>query len=308
MLVGAHCSGGVKGSLDKAAAMGADAVQLFTQSPRTWRPPAPDPDSYARFRERRTETGIGAVFCHAIYLVNLAAPSDDFYEKSLTAMRSTMQVACAIEADGVVFHIGSHMGSGFEHGLERVLPAMEQVLALCSERTWLLMENSAGAGGTIGRSIEELAVLYERLDRHPRLGVCLDSCHAFVSGIDVTDPAAFDAALDELDEAIGIDRLRCLHVNDSKAPLGSNRDRHDNIGDGLIGEKLGVFLANPRLQGLPAILEVPGADGHGPNAEEIRKTREIHARWRKRQATRRARPARKSGSLGSRSGPRRTRG
>jgi deoxyribonuclease-4 len=165
---------------------------------------------------------------------------------------------------------------------------MERVLELCSERTWLLMENSAGAGGTIGRSIEELAVLYERLDRHPRLGVCIDSCHFFVSGVDVTDPVVLDAALDELDEAIGLDRLRCLHVNDSKAPLGSNRDRHDNIGDGLLGDKLGVFLANPRLQGLPAILEVPGADGHGPNADELRKTREIHKRWTRR-ATRRAR-------------------
>jgi deoxyribonuclease-4 len=266
MLIGAHCSGGVKGAIDKAVAIGADAVQLFTQSPRTWRPPAPDPDAYERFRERREESGIGPVFCHAIYLVNLAAPSDDFYEKSLTAMRSTMQVACAIEADGVVFHVGSHMGSGFE-----------QVLELCSDRTWLLMENSAGAGGTIGRSIEELGVLSERLDGHPRLGVCIDSCHFFVSGVDVTDAGTLDAALDELDEAIGLDRLRCLHVNDSKAPLGSNRDRHENIGEGLLGEKLGIFLGNARLQGLPAILEVPGRDNRGPDAEELRKTRELHA-------------------------------
>ena len=277
MLIGAHCSGGVKGAIDKAVAIGADAVQLFTQSPRTWRPPAPNPDAYERFRERREESGIGPVFCHAIYLVNLAAPSADFYEKSVTAMRSTMQVACAIEADGVVFHVGSHMGSGFEHGLERVLPAMEQVLELCSDRTWLLMENSAGAGGTIGRSIEELGTLYERLNRHPRLGVCIDSCHFFVSGVDVTDPRVLDAALDELDEAIGLDRLRCLHVNDSKAPFGSNRDRHENIGEGLIGEKLGVFLGNAKLQGLPAILEVPGKDDRGPDAEELRKARELHA-------------------------------
>jgi deoxyribonuclease-4 len=279
MLVGAHCSGGVKGAVDKAVSIGADAVQLFTQSPRAWRPPNPDQETYDRFRERREETGIGAVLCHAIYLVNLAAPNDDVFEKSLAAMRSTMQIASAIEADGVVFHVGSHMGSGFERALERVLPAMERVLELCSERTWLLMENSAGAGGTIGRSIEELATLFERLDRHPRLGVCLDSCHLFVSGIDVTDPKALDATIDELDGAIGLDRLRCLHVNDSKSPLGSNSDRHENIGEGLLGEQLGVFLSNARFQGLPAILEVAGADGHGPNADEIRKTREIHRRW-----------------------------
>jgi deoxyribonuclease IV len=155
---------------------------------------------------------------------------------------------------------------------------MEQVLALCSDTTWLLGENSAGAGGTIGRSIEELALLYERLDRHPRLGVCLDSCHLYVSGIDVTSPKALDALLDELDASIGLDRLRALHVNDAATPLGSNRDRHANIGEGLLGEKLGVFLGNPRLQGLPAVLEVAGPDNKGPDANEVRKAKEIHAR------------------------------
>ena len=279
MLIGAHCSGGVKGALDKAVEIGADAVQLFTQSPRAWRVPNPDPDLYERFRARRGELGIGGVFCHAIYLVNLAAPNDEVYEKSIATMRSTMQIACAIEADGVVFHVGSHLGAGFEHGLERAVPALEQVLELCSEQTWLVMENSAGAGGTIGRSLEELATLYERLDRHPRLGVCLDSCHLYVSGEDVTDRAVLDSVVADLDDAIGLDRLRCLHVNDARAPLGSNRDRHDNILDGVMGEGLGAFVGHPKLQGLPAILEVPGADDRGPNADEIRKTRELHARW-----------------------------
>jgi deoxyribonuclease-4 len=279
VLIGAHCSGGVKGALDKAAEIGADAVQLFTQSPRAWRTPAPDPAAYEGFQERRSELGMGAVVCHAIYLVNLAALNDVVYEKSVTAMRSTMQIACAIDAEAVVFHVGSHLGSGLERGLERALPALEQVLELCSDRTWLLMENSAGAGGTIGRSIEELATLYERLDRHPRLGVCLDSCHLFVSGCDVTDAGSLDSILEELDDAIGLDRLRCLHVNDSKAPLGSNRDRHENILDGFLGEGLGTFLGHPKLQGLPAILEVPGVDDRGPDADEVRKTRELHARW-----------------------------
>jgi deoxyribonuclease-4 len=288
VLIGAHCSGGVKGALDKAAEMGADAVQLFTQSPRAWRPPNPDPDGYESFRARREELAMGAVICHAIYLVNLAAPNDEFYAKSVASLRSTMAIASAIQADGVVFHVGSHLGSGFEQGLARVLPALERVLELSSEKTWLLMENSAGAGGTIGRSIDELAVLYERLDRHPRLGVCLDSCHLFVSGCDVTDPAAVDAVIDEVDAAIGLDRLRCIHVNDSKAPLGSNRDRHENILDGFLGEGLGAFLGHPAVQGLPAILEVPGRDDRGPNAEEINKTPELHARWAPKPKRRRA--------------------
>jgi deoxyribonuclease-4 len=304
MLIGAHCSGGVKGALDKAVEIGADAVQLFTQSPRAWRVPEPDPDVYERFRARRAELGVEAVFCHAIYLVNLAAPNDEVYEKSVATMRSTMEIACAIEADGVVFHVGSHLGAGFEHGLERAVPALEQVLELCSEQTWLVMENSAGAGGTIGRSLEELATLYERLDRHPRLGVCLDSCHLYVSGADVTDRAVLDAIVADLDDAIGLDRLRCLHVNDARAPLGSNRDRHDNILDGLIGEGLGAFLGHPKLQGLPAILEVPGADNRGPNADEIRKTRELHARW----ARPKKKSGRKSGSSAARRAARGTRG
>jgi deoxyribonuclease IV len=184
----------------------------------------------------------------------------------------------AIGAEGVVVHVGSHLGSGLEAGLERIVPAMKQVLELCSDETWLLMENSAGAGGTIGRSIEELALLHERLDAHPRLGVCLDSCHLYVSGVDVTDAAVLDGLLDELDESIGLDRLRALHVNDSATPLGSNRDRHANIGEGLLHDRLGVFLGNPRLQGLPAVLEVAGPDNKGPDANEVRKAKELHAR------------------------------
>jgi deoxyribonuclease-4 len=279
--IGAHVSssGGIDTAIDRAAAIGAESVQVFTQSPRTWRPTNHDPASFERFREKRSEAGIGGVLCHALYLCNLAAPDDAVYEKSVRAMLNTMEVACGIGADGVVFHVGSHLGSGLEIGLERVLPAMELVLELCSDETWLLMENSAGAGGTIGRSIDELATIHERLGGHSRLGVCLDSCHLWVSGVDVTDATALDACLDELDSAIGLDRLRALHVNDAAAPFGSNRDRHANILEGELGEKLGVFLANARLQGLPAVLEAAGPENRGPDANEIQKTKDLHARW-----------------------------
>jgi len=278
VLLGAHCSGGVKKALDRAAELEVDAVQLFVQSPRAWRFPDHDPADLEAFRVRRQEGGIGGVLVHALYLVNLASPNDDLYEKSVQTMRSTVDAACAIRADGVVFHVGSHQGAGLEAGLERVVPALAQVLERCSETTWLLVENSAGAGGTIGRSIDELAALYDALDRHPHLGVCLDSCHLWVSGYDVTDRHALDALLDELGERIGLDRLRALHVNDAHAPLGSNRDRHANILEGLIGERLAVFLGHPKLQGLPAVLEVPGPDNHGADAGEMRKLRELHAR------------------------------
>jgi deoxyribonuclease-4 len=281
MLIGAHVSssGGIDKAIDRAVAIGADSVQVFTQSPRTWRPTNHDPASFERFREKRAATGMGGVLCHAVYLCNLAAPDPTTYERSVAALRNTTEVACAIGAGGVVFHVGSHLGAGIEAGLERVVPALEQVLELCTDQTWLLMENSAGAGGTIGRSVEELATIHDRLGRDPRLGICLDSCHLYVSGVDVTDPAALDACLDELDSAIGLDRLRALHVNDAAAPLGSNRDRHANILEGELGERLGVFLSNPRLQTLPAVLEVAGPDNRGPDASEIRKARELHARW-----------------------------
>jgi deoxyribonuclease IV len=277
VLFGAHCSGGIKKALDKGADMGAETVQLFVQSPRTWRFPNHDPADLESFRTKREAEDVPA-FVHALYLVNLAAPDDDVYGKSVETMKSTVDAACAIESEGVVFHVGSHLGAGFDAGLERVVPALAQVLDRCNERTWLLMEDSAGAGGTIGRSLDELVTIFEALRRHERLGICLDSCHLFVSGVDVTDRAALDGFLDELDKRIGLDRLKLLHANDAKAPLGSNRDRHDNIGEGLMGEGLGVFLAHPKLQGLPAVLEVPGADGRGPNAEEIRKLRELHDR------------------------------
>jgi len=280
MHIGAHLSssGGIHTAIDRAEKIGAESVQVFTQSPRTWRQTNHDPATFDRFRERREEAGIAGVLCHALYLCNFAAPDDAIYDKSVAALRSTMEIAGAIGADGVVLHVGSHLGAGFDKGLERVLPALEQVLELCSDTTWLLLENSAGAGGTIGRSVDELATIVERLDRHPRLGLCLDSCHLYVSGVDVTDRAVLDALLDELGSTVGLDRLRALHVNDSAAPLGSNRDRHANIGEGLLGEKLGVFLGHPKLQGLPAVLEVAGPEKKGPDANEVRKAKEIRER------------------------------
>jgi deoxyribonuclease-4 len=281
--LGAHVStsGGIHTAIDRIEAMDGDCVQIFTQSPRTWRPTNHDPANFERFKMRRAEAGIGAVVCHALYLINLASPDDEIYEKSVAALENTVDVGCAIDADGVVFHVGSHLGSGFDAGLERAVPAMRKALKRCSETTWLLMENTAGAGGTIGRSIEELAALYDALDAHDRLAICLDSCHLYASGYDITDRKELDRVLREVDERIGLDRLRALHANDSKAPLGSNRDRHDNIGAGLLGEDLGVFLAHPKLQKLPAFLEVPGKDGHGPDAEQVRKLKELHARARK---------------------------
>jgi deoxyribonuclease-4 len=277
VFIGGHVSsaGGIHTAVDRAEAIGCEAVQVFTQSPRMWRPTNHDPANLERFRERAAEAGLHGVVCHALYLINLAAPDDAIYEKSVTALRSSVDVACRIGADGVVFHVGSHLGAGFDAALERVVPALLSCLERCDEQTWLLIENTAGTGATIGRSLEELAALVDALDRHPRIGICLDSCHLWASGYDVTDRAELDGVLDRVDREIGLDRLRALHVNDSKTPLGSNRDRHDNIGDGLMGAGLGTFLSHPRLQGLPALLEVPGPDNHGPDAEQIARAKAL---------------------------------
>ena len=277
MLFGGHVGGSVKAAPERAEAIGADALQLFVQSPRAWRFPNHDPEVLGSFEERARTAGMEAWIVHAIYLCNFGSPDEEIYGKSVSTLRSTVDTASAIGADGVVFHVGSHLGSGFDAGLDRAAPAIEQVLERCSDTTWLLIENSAGTGGTMGRSLEEIAQLIDRLHGHPRLGVCLDSCHLWASGVDVTDAAAFDALLDEFERLIGLDRLRALHVNDSVTPLGSNRDRHANLGEGVIGDGLATFLGNKRLQDLPAIVETEGQKGKGADEHEIRKLRELHA-------------------------------
>jgi deoxyribonuclease-4 len=289
MEIGAHVSsaGGIDTAIDRIVAMGGDCVQIFTQSPRMWRPTNHKPEAIEAFKAKRREHGVGGVVCHALYLCNLAAPDDEVYKKSVATMQTTVDIGCAIDADAVVFHVGSHLGAGLDKGLKRVVRAMKKILGHVGGDTWLCMENSAGTGGTIGRSLDELATLLDALDRHPRLGICLDSCHLYASGYDVTDPKIVAELVDEVDDKIGLDRLRCLHVNDSAAPLGSNRDRHANVLEGLMGEDMGAFLAHPKLQQLGAYLEVPGPDKHGPDANEVKKLRELHARWAPKKTTRR---------------------
>jgi deoxyribonuclease-4 len=284
MLLGAHVStaGGIDTAIDRGVAIGADCVQVFTQSPRMWRPTAHKPDAIERFKARRAEAGIGAVACHALYLCNLAAPDAEVHRKSVAAMQATVDTACAIGAEAVVFHVGSHLGAGFAAGKRRVVSALRKILPRAEGDTWVLMEDSAGTGDTIGRSVEELATLVDALDRHPRLGICLDSCHLYASGYDVTDRAVLDGLVAEVDATIGLDRLRALHVNDSAAPLGSNRDRHANMLEGELGTGLGTFLAHPAFQGLPAYLETAGHGGHGPDAEEVRRLRELQRKARRR--------------------------
>jgi deoxyribonuclease IV len=276
MRIGAHVgtSGGIETAIDRGIELGCEAIQVFTTSPRQWRAQTHPPANLARFRERRAETGLPVV-CHASYLINMAGTDEAVVEKSGIALAACCEVASQLDAEGVIVHVGSHLGDGFEAGLDRIEVALRPVLAGLPDDLWLLLENTAGAGGTIGRTVDELAAVIERCP-HPRIGVCLDSCHLFASGIAIDDPVAMTAFLDELDAKIGLDRLRALHLNDSQMPFDSNRDRHANIGEGLIGEGMASFLGHPRLQGLPCLLETPGHEGKGTDAQCLASAHRLH--------------------------------
>jgi deoxyribonuclease IV len=289
MLFGAHVSaaGGISNAIDRIEEIGGEAVQVFTQSPRMWKPTAHKDEELERFRERRQEAGVAAVACHAVYLVNLASRDRAMRKKSLTSLRATMETAQALGAEAVVFHVGSHRGYGFRDAIRTLKPSLRGLLELTTNDLWLCFENCAGAGGTIGRSVDELADLFDALSGHRRLGLCLDSCHWWASGVDVTDPEELDRALHDVDARIGLDRLRCLHVNDAAVELGSNRDRHAVIGRGRIADGLATFLAHPAFQSLPAISET--WEEKAPARADIERLRELHRAGRRKRTAKRRR-------------------
>ncbi len=289
MHFGGHLStaGGLDTAVGRAQDLHATALQIFTQSPRMWKHPDPNPEVAARFRKRRSQARLASVMCHATYLINLGTSDRVIRRKSIQALSDTLTTAHMIDADGVVFHLGSHLGKGFGRALPRTVKAIETVLgdAPGGTRTRLLIENSAGTGGTMGVTLEELEQVFDALGGTKSVGVCLDTCHLYASGVDITDPERVDDLLSEADDRFGLERLACLHVNDSAMPLGSNRDRHANVGAGLIGAGMATILGHPRLQQQPAIMETAGA-GDGPDAEQMAAIRRLHRngvrRWARR--------------------------
>jgi deoxyribonuclease IV len=292
MLIGGHVSsaGGLEKAIERAEELGCETMQIFNQSPRMWRPTRYGPDDFAAFRERFARSPVESVFIHAVYLINVASDDREVRRKSLTSLTHALTVGDAIGADGVVVHPGSGKGATAKRTMKLIGDAFRRALD-ASEGCRLLLEDTAGAGGTIGRSFDEIAEAIERAGGGARLGVCLDSCHLLASGHEVRNPRALAGVIDEYDEKIGLGRLRCLHLNDSKMPLGSNRDRHANLGDGELGEDgLRAFLGEPRFEGLPVLLEVPGPSGHGPDRAEIeiaKRLRDEARRRRERSASRR---------------------
>ncbi len=275
MRIGAHVgtSGGIQSAIERGVALECESIQVFTTSPRAWRAQSHPTENLEAFRAARAAADISVV-CHGSYLINLAGTDEAVVEKSGIALAACCDVAAALDAEAVIVHVGSHLGDGLEAGLDRIQGELAKVLADLPDSIWLLLENTAGAGGTIGRTVDELAAVIER-SPHPRLGICLDSCHLFASGIEVGDPAAMTALLDSVDAKIGLDRLRALHLNDSQMPFGSNRDRHANVGEGLIGEDMASFLGHPLLQGLPCVLETAGHDGKGVDAQCLASARRL---------------------------------
>jgi deoxyribonuclease-4 len=292
MHYGAHLgvAGGAHKALERARALKATSLQIFTQSPRMWRHPEVDPDAAARFRAARKPSRVAVVVCHATYLINLGASDREVYQKSVGSLHDTMAAAQAIEADGVVFHLGSHLGRGLDAVLPQVTEALAGVLEAADPEsaTRLVIENSAGAGGTMGVGLDEIERIVDALGRPERVGVCLDTCHLWASGVDITDPDRVDALMAEVDGRFGLERLACLHVNDAAVALGSQRDRHAEVGKGVIGKEMAVILGHPAVQGLAAVMETSGDDEPEPYARSIKALRRIHRAGVRRWATERA--------------------
>jgi deoxyribonuclease-4 len=294
MLIGAHVSpaGGLPKAVERGVERGCRAIQIFNQSPRMWRPSVYREEDVAAFREAMAASPIDAVLIHAVYLLNCASEDPEIRAKSLTSLTHSLRVGHAIGASAVVLHPGSAKTGHVGEAIGRAGATIAEALAE-SEGCELHLENTAGAGGTLGRSFEELSELLDAAGGGGRLGVCLDSCHLLASGYDIRTPKGMDETLRRCNRALGRGRVRSLHLNDSQTPLGSNRDRHANVGAGELGERgCSAFLSAPGLQRLPCILETPGEQRGGAGHEEIALAGSLRERGLKARARRRAGTAR----------------
>jgi len=280
MLIGAHVSpaGGLAKAVERGVERGCQAIQIFNQSPRMWRPTRYGEEDFAAFRAAMADSPVDAVMIHAVYLLNCASEDPDIRAKSLTSLIHSLRIGDAIGACCVVLHPGSALRGEVAPAIARAGEIFREALAE-SESCPLHFENTAGTGGTLGRSFEELAALVEAGGGDGRLGICLDSCHLLASGFDIRTVEGLAETLERCDEVVGLDRLGSLHLNDSQTPLGSNRDRHANLGDGELGEEgCMAFLSEPRFEGLPVVMETPGPDRRGTTAEEVRYAFELRER------------------------------
>jgi deoxyribonuclease IV len=277
MWIGAHVStaGGLSTAIERGTERGCESIQIFHQSPRMWRPTAYGEDDFAAFREAMDASRVEAVVIHAVYLINCATKDKELRKKSLNSLTHALRIGDAIGSGGVVLHPGAQKGEPHAPSMRRAAKVIAEAVKR-SDDCRLLIEQTAGHKGLLGRNFDETAELIELAGGGGRLGLCLDSCHLFVQGYDITDEKHLGAVLDEADAKVGLERLGCVHVNDAAAPLGSCRDRHANINTGEMGRRgLAAFLSEPRFEGLPATLETPGPKRKGPSKAEVQAARRL---------------------------------
>ncbi len=270
--IGAHVStaGHIDAAVERAQAIEAEAVQIFGAAPQQWRRKVHPPDEIAAFRDGMAAAGIGPNFMHGIYLVNLASPDGELVRKSVEALIADMRLAASLGVAGVIFHVGSHLGAGFEERRQQIVDAMREVLDETPDEVWLCIENNAGTGNSVGSSFSEIASMMSGAGGK-RVKVCLDTCHAHSAGYNLVEAEAFEQSMEEFEREIGGEQLVAVHANDSKTPFGSGRDRHENISHGSIG--LAGFenlLAHETFRSATWLLEVPGFEGGGPDKLNVR--------------------------------------
>jgi deoxyribonuclease IV len=271
MFVGAHVStgGGLPNAIERGRERGCESIQIFHQSPRMWRPTKYGEADFAAFREAMDASPVEAVIIHAVYLINCATKDKEMRKKSLTSLMHALRIGDGIGARGVVLHPGSQKTDPLKPSLKRASKVIAEALKE-TDSCPLLIEQTAGHKGLLARDFDQTAELIELAGSGKRLGLCLDSCHLFVQGYDITDEAHLGAVLDEADAKVGIERLGAVHVNDAAVPLGARLDRHANIGKGEMGKRgLSAFLSEPRFEGLPATLETPGPEKKGSSKAEV---------------------------------------
>jgi deoxyribonuclease-4 len=276
MKIGFHVSisGSIDLSVDRALALGCNTFQIFTRNPRGWRPRPLRGEEVEAFREKRSRAGIEPVYAHTPYLINLASPREEVYRRSVEALIFDLERCRALEVHYLVTHLGSHLGSGSEHGIGRLLDAINEALEKAETDVTILLENGAGSAHQIGSNVEELGRIMDGVERPSRVAVCLDTCHAFAAGYEFRHPKGLEKTLEAVEGAIGFERLRLVHLNDSRGGLGSGVDHHEHIGLGEIGEEGFRLILQSRLAELPMILETP-LDKRRSDIENLNKVREL---------------------------------
>ncbi len=282
MKIGAHVSssGGIDKAIDRAEDIQAEAVQLFITPPQGWAKTNHSDESIGSFRSKAEVANIGPVFFHGIYLINLATDNKTNLEKSIDSLVYYMNFAKRLGAQGVIFHTGSHKGAGLDAVFDQIVDSFNKVLDKSpSEGVSLCIENNAGHGNQIGSNFDELGEIISAVG-DDRLNVCLDTCHLLASGYDIRDKKSLDKVMLQFDEKIGIQRLVAVHANDAKSDLGSNLDRHENIGDGFIGmDGWETIVSHESFREVPFFLEVPGIKGRtGPDLENVLRLKTIRDR------------------------------